>query len=675
MIQNVRCAAPRGRRLSRLLLPPLLCGITLLLATGKGAFAQSKAPSLPLPLKVVGAQVRNSQNKRVRLRGVNTASLEWSSDGEGHILQTVQMALRDWRVSHVRLPLSQDRWFGKAPEQTDDGKAYRALVGQIVDACAARNCYILLDLHWSNAGEWGKNIGQHVMPDQNSVVFWNNVATTYKNHPAVLFDLYNEPHDVTWDIWRKGGRVTERSRDRRTGTTTETTYQAVGMQTLLDTVRATGARNVVVAGGLDWSYDLSGILAGRSLSDPKGNGVIYANHAYPFKGDTVEQWIAKMETATKTLPVIVSEFGSEPGRSQTAETSEHWVRRVLQVLEDRQWDWTAWDLHPAAGPRLISDWNYSPTPYFGAWVRQALAGTLPPYAAPTALPATQNTAGQNGVKSAVNNDKLGPDSLPREGTPKGKLEGPFLFKSKILENTVRKYWVYVPAQYTAARPACVLVFQDGQRAINPSGVLRGPVVLDNLIHGKEIPVTIGIFITPGQRGDEYPESIGNGNPNNRSVEYDSLGDAYARFLVEEMLPEVGKTYNLTKDPQGRAIGGASSGAICAFTVAWERPNAFRKVISLIGSFTDIRGGHVYPDLVRKSDPRPLRIFVQDGTQDNRNPDNPARDWHLQNKALVAALKEKGYDMTYVFGEGGHSDDHGGAILPDILRWLWRDYPK
>ena len=179
-------------------------------------------------------------------------------------------------------------------------------------------------------------------------------------------------------------------------------------------------------------------------------------------------------------------------------------------------------------------------------------------------------------------EQLGPDSMPQEGVPKGKLEGPLLFKSKILANTVRRYWVYVPSEYRAEKPACVLVFQDGARAINPRGVLRLPTVMDNLIAKKEMPVTVGIFITPGQRGDDFPDTIGTGNPNNRSVEYDSLGDAYARFLVEELLPEVGKTYNLTKDPEGRAIGGSSSGAICAWTVAWERPDEFRKVISLIG---------------------------------------------------------------------------------------------
>lgn len=271
--------------------------------------------------------------------------------------------------------------------------------------------------------------------------------------------------------------------------------------------------------------------------------------------------------------------------------------------------------------------------------------------------------------------KLGSDSLPQEGAPKGKLEGPFLFKSQVLANTIRKYWIYVPAQYVPEKPASVLVFQDGQRAMNPNGVVRVQNVLDNLIHKREIPVTIGIFITPGHRGEEYPETLGFSNPNNRSVEYDSLGDAYARFVVEEMLPEVGKRYTLTKDPNERAIGGFSSGAIAAFTVAWERPNEFRKVISAIGSFTNLRGGHVYPELIRKSERKPIRVFIQDGLYDNRNPANPERDWRLQNQAMVAALKEKGYDFEAVFGEGSHSDNHGGAILPDILRWLWRDYRK
>ncbi len=257
-------------------------------------------------------------------------------------------------------------------------------------------------------------------------------------------------------------------------------------------------------------------------------------------------------------------------------------------------------------------------------------------------------------------EKLGPDSKVRDGVPKGKLEGPFLFRSQVFAGTVRKYWVHVPSNLDPDRPASVLVFQDGARAINPRGVLQVPVVLDNLIAAKQIPPTIGIFVTPGQRGDEFPDSIGTGNPNNRSVEYDSLGDAYARFLIDELLPEIAKTHKLTDDPDRRAIGGSSSGAICAFNVAWERPDRFRKVVSFIGSYTDIRGGHVFPDLVAKAERKPIRVFLQDGSKDLRNAQNPKKDWHLQNRAMVAALAAKGYDMDHVFGEGGHSDNQGGA---------------
>lgn len=291
---------------------------------------------------------------------------------------------------------------------------------------------------------------------------------------------------------------------------------------------------------------------------------------------------------------------------------------------------------------------------------------------------------------------LGPDSLPQEGVPKGKLEGPFLFKSQIITNTVRRYWRYIPAQYTPDKPACVLVFQDGQRATRPDGALRVPQVMENLIHKKEMPVTIGIFITPGHRGDEYPENLGMSNPNNRAAEYDSLSDRYARFIVEEMLPEVGKHYNLTKDPERRAIGGTSSGAICAFTVAWQRPDEFRKVISLIGSYTSIGyrpacdgepmtpGGDLYPTLIRKNPIKPIRIFFQDGSNDL---DNEHGNWFLANQQMLSALLWANanadrrntpgprYQVNHLWGEGAHSDNHGGAILPDILRWLWKDFAK
>jgi endoglucanase len=345
------------------------------------AVGQERQPGKPLPLKMGGTQLLNSAGAPVRLRGVNTASLEWSSDGEdGHVLETVKTAITGWHANTIRLPLSQDRWFGKAPEQTDKGKNYRIMVRRIVDIVNSQGCYIILDLHWSNAGDWGKNIGQHFMPDENSLSFWKDVAEAYKNHPAVLFGLYNEPHNVGWDIWLSGGQVTEKA----TRKTPVRTYKAVGMQALLNAVRSTGAKNVVVVGGLDWSYDFSGILKGARLSDPDGNGVLYDNHAYPFKGDTVERWIAKMETAAKVLPIIVGEFGAESRRGAVVEKDEQWVKQVLQALEDHKWNWTAWDMHPAAGPRLILNFQCEPTPGFGKWVKQALEGTLPAYTPPLA---------------------------------------------------------------------------------------------------------------------------------------------------------------------------------------------------------------------------------------------------------------------------------------------------
>ncbi|MCU0914216.1 MAG: glycoside hydrolase family 5 protein [Planctomycetes bacterium] len=369
----------------------MVCRITVLIGVLFAfiAAAEAESSSMPLPLKVVGTKILNSKNEPVTLRGVNCASMEWTSDGQGHILRSVQVAIDDWHVNHVRLPLSQDRWFGKAPEQKDEGKAYRALVKKVVDLCASKGCYVMLDLHWSNAGEWGQNIGQHSMPDEGSLAFWKDLAPVYANHPAVIYDLYNEPHDVSWDIWLKGGTVTDRPNRRGAA---PKTFQAVGMQTLLDAVRATGARNVVVVGGLNWAYDFDGILDGRQLRDPDGNGLIYANHAYNNKGHGVEVWIARMEQATAKLPVIVSEFGGSGGPNRRAgrfagpvDPSGHdWLLHVIQAVQDHNWSWTAWDFHPQAGPCLISDWNYTPTPDFGVFVQQMLAGTFPRYTPPAA---------------------------------------------------------------------------------------------------------------------------------------------------------------------------------------------------------------------------------------------------------------------------------------------------
>ncbi|MGH7140771.1 MAG: alpha/beta hydrolase [Pirellulales bacterium] len=250
--------------------------------------------------------------------------------------------------------------------------------------------------------------------------------------------------------------------------------------------------------------------------------------------------------------------------------------------------------------------------------------------------------------------------------PQGKVTQGF-WKSKVFADTERDYWVYVPAQYSPAEPAAIMVFQDGGAYVNEKGDFRVPIVFDNLIARGEIPVTVGLFINPGN----IPPKDPNGKPqSNRSLEYDSLSDQYARFLLEEMLPEVAKEYKLADDASARAICGISSGGICAFTVSWQRPDAFSKVLSHVGSFTNIRGGHVYPALIRQTEKKPIRVFLQDGSGDL---DNKFGNWPLANQQMAAALKFAGYDYQFIYGDGGHNGKHGGAILPDSLRWLWRDY--
>jgi gluconolactonase len=241
--------------------------------------------------------------------------------------------------------------------------------------------------------------------------------------------------------------------------------------------------------------------------------------------------------------------------------------------------------------------------------------------------------------------------------------------SQIFPGTERDYWVYVPAQYDGQHPACVMVFQDGAGYVNPTGAWKVPQVFDTLIAHKEMPVTIGIFITPGVVPATSPDVLPRFN---RSFEYDALGDRYARFLLEEILPEVGKKYKLAQDANSRAIGGASSGAIAAFTVAWERPDAFSRVLSTIGTYVNQRGGHDYPFLIRKMEPKPLRIFIEDGTADQNK---YGGNWFLANQTMLSALEFAGYEVTHAWGEGGgHDSKHGSSILPDMLRWLWRGYP-
>ncbi len=274
-----------------------------------------------------------------------------------------------------------------------------------------------------------------------------------------------------------------------------------------------------------------------------------------------------------------------------------------------------------------------------------------------------------------------------------RLEGPFELRSHIYPGTVRRYWVYVPGNYDPSRPPNLLLFQDGQRAVNPNGSLRVPAVLDALIRSRAILPTLGIFVTPGHRATRYPDTLGMDNPDHRVEEYDAVSDDYARMTLDELLPAVARRWRFTSDPKRRAIGGTSSGAIASWTVAWRHPEAFGNVISFIGSYTSIGlrlgadgtpttyGGDVYPGLIRKSAIRPLRIFLQDGRNDL---DNEHGNWFLANQQMAKALEWANahadsvrpggprYDVRNVWTDGGHSDADGGALLPDALQWVWRD---
>jgi enterochelin esterase family protein len=278
----------------------------------------------------------------------------------------------------------------------------------------------------------------------------------------------------------------------------------------------------------------------------------------------------------------------------------------------------------------------------------------------------------------------------------GRLEGPFELRSRVYRGTVRRYWVYVPAGYDPARPPNLLLFQDGQRATNPAGSLKVPQILDTLIAEGTIPVTLGIFVTPGNRSARYPDTLGMQNPNHREEEYDSLSDAYSRMTLDELLPAVARRWRFAADPRRRAAGGTSSGAIASWTLAWRHPEAFGNVLSFIGSYTSIGlrlapdgrplayGGDLYPGLIRKSPIRPLRVFLQDGREDL---DNAHGNWFLANQQMLKSLEwanaqadaeRRGgprYDVRHAWTDGGHSDAEGGVLLPEVLRWIWRDQPQ
>jgi sugar lactone lactonase YvrE/enterochelin esterase-like enzyme len=273
------------------------------------------------------------------------------------------------------------------------------------------------------------------------------------------------------------------------------------------------------------------------------------------------------------------------------------------------------------------------------------------------------------AQSTTESYPVDPDSEEQAGVPKGEILKFTFADSKIFPGTSREVSVYIPAQYKADKPACVYVNQDGIQ-------WKAPTVFDNLIAKNKMPVTIGIFITPGKVLAKSAEA---GDRFNRSFEYDGLGGNYARFLLDEIFPFVesqkatdGRVIRLSKNGNDRAIGGSSSGAVCAFTAAWEYPNEFSRVFSAIGTYVGLRGADRYDILVRKQEPKPIRIFLQDGSADL---DIYAGDWWKANESMERALTFAGYDVSHVWGTGGHNGQHGTAVFPEAMRWLWRDYPN
>jgi hypothetical protein len=324
----------------------------------------------PSELHVVGNQVLNKANQPVWLQGVNVVSLEFLVRGD-HLLKSLVVAVDEWKSNIIRLPVKEEYWFGKSAEQKDGGAAYRELVDTAITLAANRGAYVLLDLHRFGA------------PRAEHADFWKDASTRYKNHPALVFDLFNEPHGISWEVWRNGGFVEEKKKpaDEDAFLTPEEKakqakgFQSIGMQALLDAVRGAGAQNVVLVGGLDWSYDLTGIAKGFELKDDGGHGIIYASHIYPWKRD----WAGKVLLVAEKHPILLGEVGADIHKmnfipADAQEDPYTWVPDMLGLIQKYKLHWTGFSFHPKASPVLIEDWTFKPTPYWGAFAKRALAG-------------------------------------------------------------------------------------------------------------------------------------------------------------------------------------------------------------------------------------------------------------------------------------------------------------
>jgi hypothetical protein len=324
-----------------------------------------------LELKVWGNKLIDQTGSVVRLKGVNICSMEWLIVGENMVRSTL-VAYDNWGCNVIRVPLNQDFWFGYGPGQYGKGNDYQNVFDRVVQEAVKRDKYIIVDLHWSDQGIWGHKYGQQPMPDENSITFWKSVCSIYGNHPNILFGLYNEPHDVTWEQWKNGGYIEHKA----------STFLAVGLQQLVEVIRDTGARNICIAGGLDWAYDLTGINNGYALVDKNtagtftGNGIVYDTHVYPFK----TQWDVYVECIKEQYPILIGECGwFDPqwyrdgiDPAWNAEPHDTWCSKLLDWIEENQLNWTAWSFHIDADPNLLADWNYNPTPEWGSYAKARL---------------------------------------------------------------------------------------------------------------------------------------------------------------------------------------------------------------------------------------------------------------------------------------------------------------
>ncbi len=333
--------------------------------------------SLPAELHVVGPEIQTKDGKAVWLQGLCVDSLEWSAGGE-KILQSIPVAIDQWKSNVIRLPVREHFWFGRGPWQKkgDGGLTYRKLVDDTIEAAATRGAYVVLDLHRFGA------------PMAKDLEFWKDAAVRYKNHPAVLFELFNEAHGISWKIWRDGGSLKSAANKNTDVNAAENNEQdeddlSVGMQALLNAIRETGARNVVIAGGLDWGYDLSGVVNDYALKEHDGgNGIVYSSHIYPWK----KGWQSKTMDAAAKYPVFIGEVGCPPDwksfefipkGARTEDLSKpDWARDMIGLMQKHKLHWTGFSFHPKTAPMVIQDWEYTPSPYWGVFVKEALAGKI-----------------------------------------------------------------------------------------------------------------------------------------------------------------------------------------------------------------------------------------------------------------------------------------------------------